>query len=151
MASLNFGNDSALDKFNEFLRDYKDFKLDADSIKKGTGIAISAWHLTDWVYSEFKGVSNYKDLGEFRLSLYPSCPSLKIMHDIATAAKHKTVSLPKANLKSTRKHMGAFSREFSKDFDISYLEVELDSGYRLDFEDEIDKVKVFWEEFFSKL
>jgi len=47
--------------------------------------------------------------------------------------------------------MGAFSREFSKDFDISYLEVELDSGYRLDFEDEIDKVKVFWEEFFSKL
>ncbi|MEZ4858533.1 MAG: hypothetical protein R2781_06955 [Flavobacteriaceae bacterium] len=149
MSSLTLGKDSAKDKYEDFLKDYSEYKKNGDSIEKALIVANSAWHLTEWVYNDNVKATYYQNIGEFRESLYPKCPSLKIMHDITTASKHKTLKRPKANLHNTRRHKGNFSRDFSKDFDISYLEIELKSGEKLDFEDEIDKLKIFWDDFFK--
>lgn len=148
MGSLTFGADTAKDKYQEFLEEYAEFKNDETSIKKASNLANSAWHLVDWSFVDFQSIHNCNNIVEFRETLFPNCPSLKIMHDLANAKKHKNLTRPKANLKNTRKHNGVFSREFSSDFDISYLEIELENETKLSFEKEIDKVKTFWDNYF---
>jgi hypothetical protein len=151
MGSLTFGTDTAKDKYREFLIEYDDYKKDETSIKKASNLATTSWHLIDWAFEDFKLVHNLQNIGEFRETLYPSCPSLKIMHDLANASKHKNLDRPKANLKNTERHIGAFSREFSKEFDTTYLVIELMDDTKLDFEEEIGKVKIFWDKYFINL
>lgn len=151
MGSLTFGMDTAEERYREFIEEYAEFKNDTTSIKKASNLSSSAWHLIDWCFEDFKSTHNLKKIEEFRESLYPCCPSLKIMHDIANAKKHKNLSRPKASLKNTRRHGGAFSQAFSSAFDISYLEIETENGTKLDFEKEIDKVKAFWDAYFENM
>jgi len=149
MGSLTFGTDTAKDKYQEFLEEYAEYKDDETSIKKASNLSTSAWHLVDWAFEDYKSIHNLDKIGEFRETLYPSCKSLKIMHDLANAKKHKNLSRPKANLRNTKKHKGDFSSDFSSDFDITYLEIELEDGNKLSFETEIDKVKDFWVDYFA--
>ncbi len=149
MGSLTFGTDTAKDKYQEFLEEYTEYKDDKTSVKKARNLAITAWHLVDWSFEDYKPLHNLDKIGDFRQTLYPSCPSLKIMHDLANASKHKNLDRPKADLKNTEKHIGTFSHEFSKEFDTTYLAIELMDGTKLDFEEEIDKVKLFWDNYFA--
>jgi len=71
------------------------------------------------------------------------------MHDLANASKHRVLNRPKAYIKKTSKHEGELSREFSPEFNIYHLKIELVYGTTLDFEDEIEKVKFFWDDYFS--
>ncbi|GGW39167.1 hypothetical protein [Arenibacter certesii] len=149
MGSLTFGTDTAKDKYQEFLEEYAEYKDDETSIKKASNLANSAWHLVDWAFEDYKSIHNFDKIGDFRETLYPNCQSLKIMHDLANAKKHKNLRRPKANLRNTKKHKGDFSSDFSSDFDITYLEIELEDGNKLSFENEIDKVKDFWVDYFA--
>ena len=150
MSSLNFGKDKAIDKYEEFLQDYNDYLKDDLSITKAKRLANSSWHLVDWTYEENKSMHNFTNIGSFRESLYPTCVSLKIMHDIANASKHKIITRPKADLKNTKEHIGDFSDDFSSDdFDTSYLQIEKNDGTLLSFKDEIKIVKVFWSNYFK--
>lgn len=149
MGSLNFGKDSAEDKYASFLQDYEEYIDDDLSIVKAQRAATSAWHLVDWVFENHRTTHHFIDLGHFRESLYPSCESLKIMHDIANAAKHLIVSRQKGDIKNTREHSGVFSSDFSDAFDISYLEIEKNDGTKLSFRREIKKVKEFWDLYFT--
>ena len=151
MNSLNFGKDTANDKYEEFLQDYAEYINDDLSVKMAKRLASSSWHLVDWTFEEYKTVHNFTDIGSFRESLYPNCESLKIMHDITNASKHMLLSRPKADLKNTKEHQGDFcSKDFSsEDFDVSYLEIEKNDGTKLSFRKEIEKVKEFWFEYFK--
>lgn len=151
MGSLTFGVDTARDKYQEFLEEYGEYKDDVTSIIKATNLSTSAWHLIDWTFEDYKSIHNLDKIVDYRETLYPTCPSLKIMHDLANAKKHKNLDRPKARLKGTKKHKGDFSRDFSFDFDITYLEIELENGTKLDFEKEIDKVKSFWDNYFANM
>ncbi|MEP1490029.1 MAG: hypothetical protein ABJK28_16540 [Algibacter sp.] len=147
MKSLTFGTDTARDKYEEFLQEYSEYKEDETSIKKAKNLSISAWHLVDWVFEDYKTSHNFDKIGDFRETLYPTCQSLKIMHDLANASKHMNLNRPKANLKNTEKHIGPFTRQFTSQFDKTYLKIELYDSTELRFEDEIDKVKVFWDNY----
>jgi hypothetical protein len=151
MNSLNFGKDTANDKYKEFLQDYDEYINDDLSVKKAKRLASSSWHLVDWTFEEHKTVHNFTDIGSFRESLYPNCESLKIMHDLTNASKHKILSRPKGDLKNTKEHQGDFcSEDFSsEDFDVSYLEIEKNDGTKLSFKSEIEIVKDFWIEYFK--
>jgi hypothetical protein len=83
--------------------------------------------------------------------LFEKCPSLAILHDIATSAKHNEVSRPKATIKNNGTNLvgGAFSNGFSRGFDISRLEIELEDDSILDYYDEVEKVVEFWKDFFK--
>ena len=148
MGSLNFGKDSAEDKYASFLQDFDDYINEDLSIPKAQRVATSAWHLVDWVFVNHKPSHNFPDIGLFRESLYPCCESLKIMHDLANATKHLSVTRQKGDIIDTRKHGGAFSSDFSDAFDISYLEIEKNDGTKLSFKSEIKKVKEFWDTYF---
>ncbi|MGU3374465.1 hypothetical protein [Chryseobacterium sp. M5A1_1a] len=149
MGSLNFGKDSAEDKYASFLQDYEEYINDDLSIVKAQRVATSAWHLVDWVFENRRAIHFFTDLGLFRESLYPRCESLKIMHDIANATKHSIVSRQKGDIKDTREHNGVFSDAFSDAFDISYLEIEKNDGTKLSFRREAKKAKEFWDLYFT--
>ena len=70
------------------------------------------------------------------------------MQDISNGTKHFTITKYPPSVKNTELHKGAFSNAFSRAFDISALEIELTNGTKLYFEDEIEKVINFWENYF---
>ena len=151
MGSLNFGKDTAEDKYASFLVDYKEYNSDDLSTDKAQRVAISGWHLVDWIFKNHQSFHNFTKLEDFRNSLYPNCESLKIMHDLATATKHFIVSRQKGYINDTRKHSGTFSKEFSDEFDTSRLEIVKNDGTKLSFKREIKKVKEFWNNYFFEL
>lgn len=151
MNSLNFGKDTANDKYEEFLQDYDEYINDNLSVKKAKILANSAWHLVDWTFYEHVKIHNFSKIENFREYLYPKCESLKVMHDLTNASKHKILSRPKGDLKNTKEHKGDFcSKDFSsKDFNVSYLQIEKNDGTKLSFRNEIERVKNFWIEYFK--
>jgi hypothetical protein len=149
MGSLNFGKDTAEDKYASFLKEYEEYFDDNLSTDKAQRVATSAWHLVDWVFENHRAIHNFNDLGLFRESLYPNCESLKIMHDLANATKHLNVTRQKGDIKNTREHSGPFSSAFSDAFDTSRLEIEKNDGTKLNFRREIKKVKEFWDNYFN--
>jgi hypothetical protein len=151
MDSLNFGKDSAIDKYIFFIQDYEEYNKDDLSILKAKRVATSAWHLVDWVFKDFILIHNFTDLGLFRQSLYPNCESLKIMHDLANADKHLKLSNPKGDIKNTKEHKGVYSNVYSNIYDISCLQIEKNDGTKLNFKREIKKVKEFWDNYFANL
>lgn len=114
-------------------------------------MASSAWHLVDWAFEEHEKNHNFTNIGSFRESLYPNCESLKVMHDLTNASKHKILSRPKGELKNTKEHKGDFcNKDFSsKDFNVSYLQIEKNDGTKVSFRNEIESVKNFWIEYFK--
>lgn len=145
----SFDTRTSEDKFKELLKQYENFKKDDTSTAKAEELSTNSWHLTDWIFEEFKNIHLISGLGDFRETLYPECPSLKNMHDIANGSKHSKVSRPKASIKETRKHFGPYSSEFSREFDQTTLEIELENGTILYFIDEIEKVIFFWRTYFK--
>ncbi len=144
-----FEDKKSEDILKELIQRYEDFKEDDASSQKAVELAIYSWHLIDWVFNEFKEIHHKNTIGDFRDALYPECESLKIMHDIANGAKHSRVSRPKASIKKTKKHIGAFSSVFSREFDQTHLLIEIDNGKTLYFVDEIDLVINFWKNYFK--
>lgn len=88
-------------------------------------------------------------IGDFRETLYPECRALKIMHDIANGSKHSKVSRTKASIMTTLRYKGPFSIVFSREFDQTSLEIEMEDGTILYFVDEIEIVIKFWKDHFK--
>jgi hypothetical protein len=148
MSKYNFGTKTAKEKFDDLLKEFDEFIKDETNTSKATNIATNSWHLIDWIFEENK--DEYNNIGEIRENLYPKCDSLKIMHDIANGSKHNNVSRPKAKIKKTELHRGDYSSDYSrKDYNISKLIIELETGETLDFYIEIKKVINFWKEYFK--
>jgi hypothetical protein len=148
MASMNFGKDTADDKYSSFSLEYEEYIKDDLSTDKAQRVATSGWHLTDWIFKNHQTIHKFNELALFRESLYPNCESLKIMHDLATATKHLSVIRPKGDIEDTRKNSGTFDKTFDFTFDTSYLEIEKNDGTKLLFTSEIKKVKEFWDNYF---
>lgn len=96
MSNYNLLNSSA-DLFQKLLSDFDIFKVEFASAYKALDCALSAWHLTDWVFIEYEQAT-HGSIGIMRDAFIANCPSLKVMHDIATGAKHLTVSRPKSDM-----------------------------------------------------
>ncbi|WP_313580333.1 hypothetical protein [Chishuiella sp.] len=150
MNKYNFGEYNSKEKLLTLLNNFNDFKLDETDSSKALNLSSDAWHLTDFVFEEYKPELGFQTLGDFRNDLFAQCDNLKIMHDLANASKHYNLSRPKAQIKLTRKHSGDFSSGFSKDFDISHLEIILENDEKLDFLLIIKNVIEFWKKFFNK-
>ena len=73
------------------------------------------------------------------------------MQDIANGSKHRGITHYTPVVKKTESHQGAFSSGFSKGFDISSLEIELDEGTIVYFDEELSKVEEFFRDFFLQV
>lgn len=150
MSNLSFGINNSEDYFREkVLKDYESFKLDKLSLNAASNCAISSFHLIDWIFKEYYNHST-SDFGTFRDDMFLQCDSLRIMHDITNSIKHCSLSRKKSNATNSKLHSGSFDRSFDRSFDISIIEIEMDDGTRLFFEDEIKKVIDFWYDYFQR-
>ncbi|KIQ14654.1 hypothetical protein RT99_22740 [Flavobacterium sp. MEB061] len=143
--------DNSTKKLKELILEYEDFLKDDLIEYKANNLCTNAWHIFDWILVEFRNIHGYYNIGDLRNSLYPRCNSLKIMHDIANASKHNNLDRPKASIRTTNMHEGDFCKaDFSSDdFDVSRLEIELEDGMILNFNEEIKNVIEFWKSYFN--
>lgn len=145
----SFEDKNAQDKLKDLLNQYTEFKNDHGSSAKASDLVTNAWHLIEWVFEEFQQQLQVSSITDLRETLYPLCPQLKIMHDLANGSKHSIVTRPKAPISGTSKQFGAFSSQFSNDFSKTALLIQMQDGSRLYFDDEIKIVMQFWKDYFK--
>ena len=111
--------------------------------------AIKAWQLCDHVFNALGSTSRFATLGGLQDHVKHTCPELAYLQDICTASKHGEISRYTPRITEARFQGGAFSRDFSRDFDISRLEIELPGGQTIFFNDVADRAVDFWSKFFD--
>lgn len=146
MSDLSFSIKTSKDFFEKLKDDHQEFCKDKTSSRVALNCALASWHLSEWVYNEFnsKLVSDFPSLVDFQRYIKERCPSLQIMHDIANGTKHYLLSRHRPIIKETNLHQGEFSSDFSRDFNISTLNIDLNDGTKKYFEDEIEQSILFW-------
>jgi len=156
MGNHSFDTKDPLGKWFDLQEDYQDYLSDDTSSRKATHLATTCWHLIDWLFTHYVAlngpIAGFATLTDYREDLYPRCPNLKLMHDIANGSKHAELSRPKSNIKDTNKKMGGFGAGFSrKDFDVSRLEIHMEDGSIIDFYDVAEDVVTFWNNYFNNV
>jgi hypothetical protein len=146
----SFRNNS-IEKLEDLILELEDFLKDDLIQFKANNLSINAWHIIDWILIEYREVHGFVKIEDLRSSLYTKCDSLKMFHDIANSSKHNNLSRPKANIKKTNNHLGHYStKHYSREhYNVSRLEIELEDGTILDFNNEIKKVINFWKNYFQ--
>ncbi len=96
----------------------------------------------------YNRLETFKKKREFQDYLKLECPSFAYMQDIANGSKHRGITMYTPAVKETQSYKGSFSSDFSKDFDISSLRIELEDNKFVYFDDELDKVDSFLVGFF---
>ena len=145
----SFGLDapSALEAFKNAVERFKDDELNADLARD---CACKAWHLCDHVSRALGSNSPFASLRSLRDHVIRNCPELSYLKDICNASKHGDRTTPKTHIEKAYLHRGGFkNKAFSRDFNISRLEVELPSGQKVFFNDVVDCVVNFWPKFFD--
>lgn len=153
MNNLSFNIKKPIDFLNKLREDYGEFCNDDTSSRIALNCAMTAWHLTDWVFNEYNSTIsiNFPTLASYQEDMKVRCPSLQIMHDVTNGTKHYELKRHIPEVKETKLHQGAFDKSFDRSFDTSSLDVEMKDGRKIYFEDEIGNVVEFWEDYFQNV
>jgi hypothetical protein len=137
----------------KFIEDYKDFKINPESSRHAINAVMTGYHLHEWVWGN-KVQNNLslmrkfglevKEIDDFKSWIKEECPEFEIARKITNGSKH-------FDLLESGKHKGAFSQDFSADFDISYLYVYDEKGTELRADDIINKLIKFWDRVFKEI
>ena len=119
-------------------------------VQKADAFARSAHILAEWVVKDHV-TFGYQSQGDCREDIYKRCPDLKAIRDFSNRAKHggKLEEGRTSYFRAAKRHGGAFSRDFSRDFDISRLVLVMPDGTELDYEEVVAQAVRFWEGFFT--
>ena len=145
----SFGLDapSALETLKSSVERFKDDDLNEDLARE---CACKAWHLCDHVSKALGSDSPFPNLQKFQNHVRCVCPELAYLQDICIESKHGEIAKYGTRIKEARHHRGDFSsKDFSRDFDISCLEIELLGGQTVFFLDVVDHAVGFWSDFFE--
>ena len=144
------GSNTLQDRLAIAACDSAQYLADPLNVQKADSFARSAHILAEWVVKDHSAFG-YESEGHCRNDLYERCPDLKAVRDLSNMAKHggellqdRTPYFKKADL-----HQGAFSQEFSKEFDTSMLVLALEDGTELVYADVVARAMRFWEDFFA--
>ena len=133
-----------LDDLRETISDFKKDRLNPRIARYG---AVVAWSICDWVFLERGLQLGYKNLTSLQIDVREKCPGLGYLQDLANSLKHKTITMYKPALEEAFERKGAFSSGFSRDLDVSGFMLATQDGRELWFEDVIEEVLSFWEEY----
>jgi hypothetical protein len=139
-----FEIETSHDKLRLLTADYNQLIVDPLNISLAEKCCQDAWHLADWDFNDQKKIKTYLTKEQYRIELFHNCPEMRILHDLANTMKHKSLSNPKIGNFKTNIHRGAFSPDFSKDFDISGLQVMFDNDKQIDVDDLIKIAIDYW-------
>ena len=145
----SFGASSAGERLELLRRQHAKFKLDPLDEALANDLCVIAWSLCDWIFKEHGSRLNFVELGLLQCRVKIECPTLALVQDIANGSKHKIIEKYSPKLKDAGLHKGDFSREFSRDFDVSHLVVTTNSGDQVWFEDVIESAVAYWTTFFQ--
>ena len=137
-----FGLSDSADFLDELRGSISDLQKDPVNPRLARYAAIVAWAMCDWVQ---------KDLGEQvkHACIQKQCPALAYLHDLGNFFKHRQLNSPQKSTLRAAKRTGSFAREFSPEFDIVRLQLVLEDGTNLWFEDVIQEALEFWEKYFK--
>ena len=143
----SFGLDapSLLEEFKGVVDNFKKDDLNGELARD---CALKAWHLCDHVFTALANGSQFTTLRKLQDHVKQACPELAYLQDICIETKHAKITKYAPRIDETRSHGGAFSKDFSRDFDISRLEIELTGGQTVWFIDVVDCAVTFWSQFF---
>lgn len=149
MAAHSFDIKTSEDFYKKLLEDYKDFVDEKTSARVAINCAMTAWHLIDWIAAEKELAKS--ELSSLKYEFKNQCPSLKTMQDISNGSKHCNITEYTPSTCDTKKHIGDFNNGFNNDFDITRLTIVYKDGSNMRFEDEIEKVILFWNKYFKDI
>ena len=144
--SFDYDAASAFHSFRNAVERFKGDDLNQDLARD---CAIKAWQLCDHVFKALSSTSRFTKLRDLQDHAKQGCPELAYLQDVCTETKHGEITRYVPHIDKARYHKGAFSRDFSHDFDISCLEIKLRSGRTILFNDVLECAVVFWSEFFQ--
>lgn len=147
MNKLTFEIQTHKDFYKKLIEEYNDFLNHPLSSRHAIDFSMTAYHLIEWIYFE---CDEYKSLDNFRKDIKEKCPEMQIAHDIATGGKHYKLNTHKPKIEDTKLKGGSFSRGFSKDFDVSYLKVEMKDGRIMNFENVAKNIIIFWKKYYRE-
>ena len=138
-----FGLSNSKDFLEELRGSISDLKKDPVNPRLARYAAIVAWAMCDWVR---------KDMGEQVKHewIKEQCPALGYLQDLGNFFKHRELKSSKNSTLRAARRSGTFSRAFSRGFDIVRLELILEDGSNLWFEDVIQEALEFWERYFRE-
>lgn len=124
--------------------DGTDYLADPLNERKAEAFARTSHTLIEWVALRYAGLG-YGSKQNCLDDLYSRCPNLRALRDFSNRAKHWQDD--STYLREQKRHNGAFSREFSRAFDISALLLVLKDGDEIYYEDVVKETMAFWEAF----
>ncbi len=148
--NLSFELKSSADMLRKLLADIDDYLNNDESSSKALNCAMTAWHLTEWVYHEFK-INEFNSVSKFQQHMKERCPQLQIVHDISNGTKHYSLTKHTPKVSTTKHHDGDFDARFfdSNFFDVSGLKVQMKTGEEFYFSDVIKLISDFWVKYFQ--
>jgi len=148
MAGRSFEITNAREFYEKLLEDYAAFRQDPISSRLAINCAMTAWHLSEWLYWEYRAtlITTYPtDTSYLRDLRLTQCPDLEILRSITNGSKHYTPPGPEQRVQNTGIHEGVFSKQFSIQHDVTHLTVTLDDGSEDAFEVVLERVMAFWQ------
>ena len=142
--SYSFDIQDSKDLYLEFKSRSDEYQSNKTSSGNAVICAILSWHIIEWVFQEYgASLKEFKKKREFQDYVKSECPSLAYMQDIANGSKHRGITMYTPAVKNTKSHKGAYSCEYTKEYDISSLRIELENDIFVYFDDELDKVNCY--------
>jgi hypothetical protein len=152
--------DSAEKYYLEVLKPQQDEFLGAPpTFRAGINLAASLFHFRDWLYKYRR-----PDLEKVFRKALPDVHALwrdveafdarfGYIRDVANASKHVSLDHPSTSMSHVADvawHGGAFSRDFSRDFDVTRLTINA-GGAQIDFEECATALFDYWTTLLKKL
>jgi hypothetical protein len=151
MSNLSFDIQTSVFFFNDLKEEYAVYRENIISSRIAINCALRAWHLTEWIYKEYNLCTQFFEIHLYQKHIKSECPSLQIMQDISNGSKHFMITKYPPHVKNTELQEGCYDPNYyHRDYyDVPALKIELKDGRTLYFEDEIQNVMDYWENYFS--
>jgi hypothetical protein len=148
MSQSSFEIKSSRDLYLKLAREHKRILEDLWSFDHAINFSITAHHLyDDWLEIELSPGDYKKLTHKIKTTLRVE---MEIIRDVCDGSKHLTIDKPKhLQVKDSTVNQGAFSKEFSRAFDIGGLYLILHDGTKVYFDNIADKVIDFWGSYFD--
>lgn len=144
MSTFSFDIVNSKDWFDKLEREYYEFLKDKTSSDRAINFSITAYHMNEWAKSEL----TESEKAQLALKRKTFQNDFNIIQDLANGTKHKVLKYESA-IKSTEHSRGAFSNAFSRAYNISTLNILMNSEEKIYFEDVAQNIYNFWKDYFN--
>lgn len=153
MNKYSFDIKNSKDFFKKLEDDYEEFSTQEVSSRIALNCAMTAWHLSEWIYNEYKETefNEFRRMTDFHNHIKSECPSLQIMQDLSNGTKHSKITMYNSEIQNTEKYEGTFDYTFDFTFDRSSLDIQLSNGTKTEFSIEIKECIKYYKKMFENL